>query len=38
MMYRFADLRNDAAFRFAQDRLSGFRLAPAGRLKTAQNH
>jgi hypothetical protein len=28
-MYRFADLRDDAAFRFAQDRLLRFRLAPA---------
>jgi hypothetical protein len=28
-MYRFADFPDDAAFRFAQDRPGGFRLAPA---------
>jgi hypothetical protein len=28
-MYHFADFPDDAAFRFAQDRLGGFRLAPA---------
>jgi hypothetical protein len=28
-MYRFADFPDDAAFRFAQDRLGGFCFAPS---------
>jgi hypothetical protein len=32
-MYRFADFSDDAAFRFAQDRLGGFRRAPPPKRK-----